>query len=264
MGFRYCSLASGSSGNSHYLETPENKLLIDAGLSGKKIQEGLAHIGVDPKTLTGILVTHEHSDHIKGVGILSRRFDLPIYANQGTWEAMEDCLGKIKPENKKYFETEGTFIINDMSINPFGIHHDAKEPVGFCFYHDSKKVSFVTDTGHVCDKIKAKVKDSDILLIESNHDVNMLRMGSYPWLLKKRVESDYGHISNETAGNLIVDVCQTKRPIVLLGHLSKENNFPELAIQTVQNILRENKLVEGRDLQLLLAPRDKPTQVFEL
>jgi len=264
MGFKYCSIASGSSGNCHYIETEEKKILIDAGLSGKKIQEGLTSIEVDPKTLDAIFVTHEHSDHIKGVGILSRRFDLPIYANEGTWEAMRDGLGKIKEENIKIFKTNEYMQLGDLKIHPFDIYHDAKEPVGYSLYFKDKKVSVVTDTGHICDNIKTSVKDSNLFVIESNHDVNMLRMGSYPWLLKKRVESDFGHLSNETAGHFIAELCNKKNEIVLLGHLSRENNFPELAMKTVENILLENQIIKGKDIQLEMANRDTPTKVFEL
>lgn len=264
MVFRYCSIASGSSGNCHYIETENSKILVDAGLSGKIIQSGLEKIGVDPTELNLILITHEHIDHCKGAGILSRRFNLPIYANKKTWEAMEKGLGKIKEEHIKIFETDKEFLFNDITILPFATNHDSVEAVGFSFVKEDKKISMVTDTGHISDNIKEKVFGSDIYLIEANHDINMLRMGKYPWNLKKRIESDWGHLSNESAGEFIAELCKSKKSTVLLGHLSQENNFPELAYQTVKNILSENGIELERDIELHMASRSMPTKVYTL
>lgn len=262
--FKFCSLASGSSGNCQYIESKDTKLLVDAGLSGKKIQEALKSIEVDPKELDGILVTHEHKDHTKGVGILSRRFDLPIYANKGTWDGMEDDLGKIKPEHIKIFDTNKQFNIKDIEVNPFDIYHDANEPVGYNFCYNSKKISILTDTGKIDEDIKKLLKGSDIMMIESNHDVEMLKVGSYPWFLKKRVLGDYGHISNETAGELIADLYEGKKQTILLSHLSRENNFPELAYQTVANIVTERGINIEKDISIQMTYRDMTTKVYKL
>ncbi|WP_129596316.1 MBL fold metallo-hydrolase [Anaerophilus nitritogenes] len=266
MAFTFCSLASGSSGNCQYLASEKGSLLVDAGLSGKKITQAMESIGEDIKRVCGILVTHEHNDHIKGIGILSRRFNIPIYANNNTWTGMRDKIGKVDEENIRFFQTGETFHIEDIQIKPYLISHDAKEPVGFSFYHDDVKVSIATDLGVVDDRVKEEIKGSDLLLLESNHDVEMLKMGRYPWYLKKRVMGDYGHLSNETAGEIIAEMVSHKVPIgkVLLGHLSQENNFPELAFETVKNVLNSKKIKIGLDVCVDLTYRDRVSQVYSL
>lgn len=264
MSFKFCSLSSGSSGNAQYIETDKMKVLVDAGLSGKKIQELLMSIDVDPSDIDCILVTHEHKDHVKGAGILSRRFDIPIYANQLTWESMKEDLGKVKDENIKVFNTGSDFELGDLGILPFRVSHDSAEPVGYSFYNKNKKIAVLTDTGCIDNVIKNNIKNSNLLMIESNHDRDMLKIGSYPWFLKQRVSGELGHLSNDDAGNLISQVICGKNEHILLGHLSKENNFPELAYQTVANILNENGVDIYSDVSLDLTFRDKTTKVYEL
>ena len=264
MSFRFCSLSSGSCGNSQYIETENMKVLVDAGLSGKKIQELLASIDVDPKELDCIFVTHEHGDHVKGAGILSRRFNIPIYANDKTWTGMEENIGKMKVENIKIFDTNSDFELGDLGVLPFDISHDAAEPVGYSFYNKSKKISIVTDTGCIDSDIKNYIKNSNLLMIESNHDKDMLKMGSYPWYLKQRVSGEFGHLSNEDAGNVISQVISGNNENILLAHLSKENNFPELAHQTVANILNEKGLDLSRDINLELTFAEKATKVYKI
>ncbi|MTI70321.1 MAG: MBL fold metallo-hydrolase [Firmicutes bacterium] len=264
MSLKFCSLASGSSGNCQYIETEKVKILIDAGLSGKKIQNGLDKIGVDPKSIDCILVTHEHKDHTKGVGILSRRFNLPIYANNNTWNGMLKDLGKLKDENIREFKSDIDFEISDIGIHPFKTFHDSNESVGFNFHYRNKKISILTDTGCVNDNIKNKIKNSDLLMIEANHDIDMLKVGKYPWFLKKRVLSDNGHLSNEAAGELITEVFSGRNETFVLGHLSKENNFPELAHQTVVNIITEKGINIEKELKIDLALRDSPTKVYNI
>lgn len=262
MTMRFCSLASGSSGNCQYIETDKAKLLIDAGLSGKKIQEALVSIEVDPSTINGILVTHEHRDHIHGIGILSRRFNIPIYANENTWVSMKPQIGEVKEENIIVFDTDRFFEINDLNIHPFRTSHDAIEPVGYSFYNKDIKISIVTDTGYVSEEVKENIKNSHLFLIESNHDVEMLKVGKYPWYLKKRILSENGHLSNDDAGRLLAEILCGSNEYILLGHLSKENNFPELAYQTVANILTEKGIDITKDICLELTYRDKPSRVY--
>lgn len=264
MGLKFCSLASGSSGNCQYIASEEASLLIDAGLSGKRIAEAIENIGEEIKNVRGILVTHEHNDHIKGIGILSRRFNIPIYANNNTWEEMKGKIGKVDEENIRYFQTGEEFYIEDIKVKPYGISHDASEPVAFSFFGEHAKVSIVTDTGYVDETVKREIKGSDLLMLESNHDVEMLKMGRYPWYLKKRVMGDKGHISNETAGEVIAEMMEGEMPItnVLLGHLSKENNFPELAFETVKNILEERKIKIGIDINVDLTYRDRVSNIY--
>ncbi len=263
MAVQFCSLASGSSGNCHFITDNESHVLIDAGLSGKQIQGKLQEINVDPNRLTAILISHEHSDHIQGAGILSRRFNIPIYANEGTWLGMESKLGKLSPDNIKVFTTATRFNVGEIQIKPYSISHDANEPVGFCLEGQGIKISIATDLGHMTEEITTEIKDSHLVVLESNHDVEMLKVGSYPYYLKRRILSNEGHLSNDAAGYAIVDLVKHNVKNVLLAHLSKENNFPELAMATVKNILELNQISIGKDLVLDLAHRDRISTMYQ-
>mgnify|MGYP001029160503 CR=1 FL=1 len=262
MELRFCSLSSGSSGNCQYIETNNTRLLVDAGFSGKRIETLLKSIDVCPTSLDGILVTHEHMDHIKGVGVLSRRYDLPIYANKNTWLEMGKFIGEIKEKNIKIFETDRHLSIKDIDIHPIKVFHDAIEPVGFVFYYNKTKVSIVTDTGWVNDNIKSAIKGSSLYLMESNHDVNMLKEGSYPWYLKQRILSTRGHLSNEDAGRILGEVISGNGEVVLLGHLSKENNTEYLAYETVKERIIGQGFDVNKDINLNLTYRDRATKVY--
>ncbi|MEW9123496.1 MAG: MBL fold metallo-hydrolase [Thermotaleaceae bacterium] len=266
MGLKFCSLASGSSGNCQFIASEESKILLDVGLAGKRIVSALESIGERGEKIQGILVSHEHSDHIKGIGILSRRFNIPIYANNNTWREMVGKIGPIHEENQRYFETGESFTIGDIKIKTYGISHDAVEPVAFSFHHEGAKISVATDLGHVDDRIMEEIRDADLLMLESNHDVEMLKMGKYPWFLKKRILGDFGHLSNETAGHVIADLLEGQGRIahVLLGHLSKENNFPELAYETVKSILADRKIKIGLDINIDLTYRDQLSRVYSI
>ncbi|NJD01677.1 MAG: MBL fold metallo-hydrolase [Ruminiclostridium sp.] len=261
---KFCSLYSGSSGNSIFLSVGGTKLLIDAGLSAKRITEALVSIGENPMELSAVLISHEHIDHIKGAGILSRKFNLPVYANENTWEAMNAMLGPVNLINRMCFRTGMEFRIGDIAINSFPIPHDACEPVGYNFLAENKKVTIATDIGHISLDLLNCLEDSDLLLLESNHDAEMLRIGPYPWHLKKRIAGKYGHLSNESAGKVIAYMAQKGTKRFLLGHLSRENNFPELAYQTVCNALFEKQMCVGTDIMLDVVLRDKVGKVIEL
>lgn len=264
MGIRFCSLSSGSSGNCQYIETEDMKILIDAGFSGKRVEQLLEFIDVCASTLDGIFITHEHTDHIKGVGVLSRRYDLPLYANAGTWSGMENKIGKIKEKNIKVFNTGDFLEIKDLTINPIDIFHDALEPVGYILHYKNKKISIVTDTGYVDDDIKDKIKNSNLYLMESNYDVNMLRDGCYPWFLKQRISSKKGHLSNDDAAKILNDTIMGKKEVILLGHLSKDNNVPELAYDTVKCKLGDSGINVNKDIILDMTYRDKISKVYSL
>ena len=261
---KFCSLFSGSSGNSIFVASGGTKLLADAGLSAKRIIEALCSIGEMPSELSAILISHEHSDHIKGAGILSRKFNLPIYASEGTWQAMEQMLGPVLECNKVRFSSYAPFQIGDITVTPFPIPHDANEPVGYSFSAAGKKVTVATDIGHISLELLNSFADSDLLLLESNHDVEMLKVGPYPWSLKRRIAGNNGHLSNEAAGEVVAYMAEKGTKCFLLGHLSKENNFPELAYQTVCNALCEKSLQVGIDITLDVVLRDRVGKVFEL
>lgn len=262
MKLKFCSLYSGSSGNCQYIKTENATIIVDAGLSGKRIQQEIVNIGEDPKKIDAIFITHEHVDHIQGAGIMSRRLDIPIYANEKTWEAMSPCIGEIKPHNMKILDEH--VQIGDLTIKSFDISHDAAHPVGYNIFYKNKKISIVTDTGCVNETITNSIMDSDLLLVESNHDEDMVLIGPYPWPLKKRVLGEFGHMSNDTAGHLIAKIIKKGTEIVLLGHLSKENNFPELAYKTVESILLENSICVNPGICLDLTYRDKSSKVYEI
>jgi len=264
MSIRLCSLSSGSSGNCIYVGNDSSGLLIDCGVSGKEIFEGLKNIGVCTTTIKGILVTHEHSDHTKGIGVVSRKLNIPIYANSKTWEGIGDSIGKIKSENIKLFDTGTDFEINEIGIKTYNIPHDAAEPVGFSFMKGSRKVCIATDLGYFSEEVKSNIKASDMVLLEANHDIEMLKVSQYPYFLKRRILSDVGHLSNEAAGKAVLELLDSGVNKILLGHLSKENNFPELAYETVKSILEENKVKIGKDIELNVAPRKGISKYYEI
>lgn len=261
---KFCSLYSGSSGNSIFIASEKAKILIDAGLPGKKIDEALRSIEQNSDSIDGIFITHEHSDHIKGVGVLSRKYDIPIYANANTWSAMEANIGKIKEHNIKIMDRRSTLQIKDLEIKSFNIPHDAVAAVGYTVHSNGKQASVTTDFGVYTEEIRDNIKDSQVLLLESNHDVNMLKYGPYPYNLKRRILSEVGHLSNEDCGKVIVDILKYgigKR--VLLGHLSGTNNNPDLAYQTVLSVLQENSIEQNKDIYLAMASRHNPSNIIE-
>lgn len=264
MGIKFCSLSSGSSGNCQYIGTDRTKILVDSGLSGKKIEALLLSIDVKPEEIDYILVTHEHVDHVKGVGVLSRRYNIPILANEKTWLSMEKLIGNIADKNIRIFQSEKEFELGDLGIYPFRIFHDAAEPVGYIFYYKGNKISIMTDTGWVNDNMKNAIKGSSLYLIESNHDVQMLKEGSYPWHLKKRILSTRGHLSNMDAAKILTEVLSGNGEIVLLGHLSKDNNIPELAYDTVREHIEEYGLSVKDNITLDLTYREKAGKVYIL
>lgn len=256
---RFSVLCSGSTGNAIYVETEQAKVLIDAGVSGKQITNSLADIGVDAKELDALLVTHEHSDHVRGVGVMARKYNLPVYATAGTWDGMGKYVGDISHEQRHDFNIEDGLSFGDMQIESFAISHDANEPVGFCFYNAGTKLALATDLGYVSDRVKRQIEDADALIFESNHDVEMLRMGPHPWNVKKRILGDKGHLSNEMAGDALTEVLSGNSRDVYLAHLSPDNNMPEIAEITVRGILQQNGFNVGTDVVLHNTYRDKPT-----
>lgn len=266
MSINFCTIASGSSGNSVFVSTPKANILIDAGLSGKTIESGLISNGLNCGFIDALFITHEHTDHIKGAGVLSRRYDLPIYATAGTWDYLNhyEAIGKVAGKNKMYITPGMPICIGDMEIMPFDIPHDANQPVGYTIKSGTRKVAIATDLGHISDNVAKNVNEADIILIESNHDLQMLENGSYPAHLKRRILSDTGHLSNVSCGRFLVDVFSSKTKYIFLGHLSQENNRPVLAYETVKDILLSNKIDVGSSVGLYLANRHSPSAMVVL
>lgn len=260
MTLRFSVLASGSTGNAFYIESDKERLLVDAGLSGKQMDHLFSEIDIDPSTLTGILVTREHSDHIKGLGIIARKYNLPIFANEKTWNAMERSIGKIGLDQKFYFNMEQVKTFQDLDIESFGVSHDAAEPMFYTFHHEGKKVALVTDLGYVSERIKKTVEDADAYIFEANHDVGMLRMGRYPWNVKRRILGDSGHVSNEDCGLALTDIISNRTKRIYLAHLSLDNNMKDLARMSVDSVLQER----GITLDLHDTDPKAPTPLYEV
>ena len=261
--FKFCSLYSGSSGNSLFIETPHTKLLIDAGESAKKIENALNSISVDIHDIDAILVTHEHSDHIKGLATLSKKFNLPVYANSETWDAMPEVLEKVQEGNQNLFSPNENFDIGELKILPFSIPHDVANPCGFNIYYGNQKISIATDIGHMNSAIIKNLEGSSFILLESNYDPAILRCSKYPYSLKQRIAGPNGHLSNEAAGKTISYLLKSGLKNVMLGHLSKENNFPELAYQTVVDELCVQNFNEN-EIKIGIANRSLPSSVVNL
>ncbi len=263
---RMVSIASGSSGNCIYIGSDNTHLLVDAGISNKRIQEGLNDIGLTGSDVTGILVTHEHSDHIKGVGVLARRYGFPIYATQGTIDQMKgmSSLGAIDEGLYHTIRPDETFSIGDVEVEPFHISHDAADPVAYRFESNGKSAAVATDMGIYNDYIVEHLKGLDVVLLEANHDIQMLQVGPYPYPLKQRILGERGHLSNDLSGQLLGKVLHDGFKKVILGHLSKENNFPELALKAVQNELERDFSVTKETLPVSVAPRDEAMAIITL
>jgi phosphoribosyl 1,2-cyclic phosphodiesterase len=245
MSLRFNVLASGSTGNALLVQTDEKTILIDAGLSGRKLEQLMTQVGFSVTDLDGILITHEHSDHIKGLGAFARKHRLPVFANQATWNAMGPLIGDIDVAQQHIFKTGDQLEFGGLHATSYAISHDAAEPVGYTFRYGDRKLGLATDLGYASTKVKETIFDSDMLILESNHDVELLRMGKYPWNIKRRILGDSGHLSNEAAGEALVDLLEGRTRNVFLAHLSLQHNMIDLARMSVTNVLRER----GVDLQ---------------
>ncbi|WP_326717450.1 MBL fold metallo-hydrolase [Vagococcus jeotgali] len=262
--FNVSVLASGSTGNSLFIETKEKKILVDAGLSGKKITNLLAEIDRRPEDLDAILVTHEHRDHVSGVGVLARKYKLDIFANEPTWRGMDKIIGDVAVEQKNIFNLGSILTLGDMDIESFGVSHDAACPQFYQFHKDNKSFVILTDTGYCSDQVKGIIKNADAYLLESNHDPNMLRMGSYPWNTKQRILGDMGHLSNEDGALVATEIIGDKTKRVYLGHLSKENNMKELAHITMTGILNQHDIDTTRQVKIMDTDPEKACDLFAI
>ncbi|MBC2068822.1 MBL fold metallo-hydrolase [Listeria booriae] len=261
---RFSILASGSSGNATLIETANQTILVDCGLSGKKIENLFGEVGRSMTDVDAILVTHEHVDHIKGLGVLARRYEVPIYANAKTWAAMEPSIGEINSAQKFQFDMETVRSFGSLQVESFGVSHDAAEPMFYIFHSGKKKFVMITDTGYVSDRMKGHIANADAYLFESNHDVGMLRMGRYPWNVKRRILGDEGHVSNEDAGIAMSEVIGDATKRIYLGHLSKDNNMKDLARMSVSQTLAGEGIIVGEQIELFDTDPEIPTPIFSI
>lgn len=258
----FCSLYSGSSGNSLLVKTENTNILIDAGVSSKKIETALNSIDIDPNSLDGILITHEHSDHVQGLGTFAKKYNLPVFVNQKTLDAMPKQKEKISEKNINLIKIEEKFEIKDLKIKPFAIPHDAVNPCGFNIFKDNSKISIATDIGHMSNGIIKNLEDSLFILLEANYDPEVLMYSKYPYQLKTRIAGPTGHLSNEMAGKTISYLLKSGLKQAMLGHLSKESNFPELAYKTVIDELMPN--FSENNFKLSVAKRDESSPLISI
>ena len=259
----FCNLYSGSSGNCLFVESENTKLIIDAGVSLKKIEEGLNTIDIPSSSIDGILVTHEHSDHIKSLANLSKKYNIPVYSSIETFDAMPTQTNKISEKNIKYIKIGQHFSINDLDISSFSIPHDAANPSGFTIKQRNKKLGIATDVGHMTKEILKALEGCDLVLLESNYEPEVLRASRYPFSLKRRISGPNGHLSNEDAGKTINYLLHDNLKTAILGHLSKESNLPELAYQTVIDEIISNG-TNTEKLNLSVASRDLPGKLIHI
>ena len=262
MELRFAPLFSGSSGNAVYVGCDAGHVLVDAGVSATRILAEMKRVGIDPGSLQALVITHEHIDHIRGAGVLSRKLDLPIYATPGTWAAMEGKIGAVAEKNIRVFQTEQDFFVGGINVQSFPTPHDAAESVGYLFTVAGKRLSVATDIGCVRDSWMNYVRGSDAVILESNYDPDMLQAGPYPYDLKKRIMSRRGHLSNDDAGRTAAELVRSGARQIVLGHLSKENNFPELAERSCALQLESEGIIPGEDVALHIARRDEATGMF--
>ena len=263
MGLWIAPLFSGSSGNCTLIKTENTRILIDAGLAGKRISDALLSVGEDIADIDAIIITHEHSDHIKGVGVLSRRYDIPVFANAETWCEMEAKVGSMALSNERIID-KCDFYIGELCIEPFSVSHDAANPFAYSVYGGGAKVTVLTDTGRATREILSHAQESKIVLLESNHDIEMLKNGSYPKVLKDRILSTRGHLSNADAAAAAAELYKCGTRGIMLGHLSRENNTESVAFGTVCEELKKTGLIAGRDLALKIAQKDCATGIYEV
>ncbi len=257
-----CSLFSGSSGNATFVKAGDTNILVDCGDSGSKVEDALCKAGIAPDSLHCIFITHEHIDHIKGAGIMSRRYNLPIYASYGTWQKMISKIGKIGIGNIHYIQGGTPFAVRDAVITPFSTPHDCTESLGFTIEHNDVRASVATDIGVMNKTVYDNIKKSDIVLLESNHDVDMLINGPYSPELKRRVRSSVGHLSNDDCALTCSHLLSEGVRHIILGHLSLDNNTPSIAYSATEESLVNSGAKIGRDVTLEVASRYSPSEKY--
>ncbi len=265
MALYFSSLASGSSGNCQLIKSNHTTLLLDAGLTGKYISQALGHYDIALDSVDGIVVTHEHSDHIAGLGVVHRMANLPLYMNEKTWCEVKDKIGKVDASKVNIIDSEKSFAVGDIVVSPQRVSHDAADPLCFTFAQNNTKIAIITDLGKVDDAIVDIVSDVNLVMLEANHNVEMLMSGAYPYPLKRRVAGEKGHLSNEVCAEVAIKAIESGRlSTILLAHLSRENNTPELAYQTVKSMMLEKGIVVGKDIMLDLTYRNRTGNFYRL
>ena len=263
----FCPLFSGSSGNALFCQYGNTRLLVDAGKTGACLCGALEGIGVDPATLSGVLITHEHSDHIQGAGILARKYHLPLYATQDTWRVILEGkkIGKVPAELICTVQSGQDFWLGEIGVESFPIPHDAADPVGYRLWGGNLSISTATDLGHFSDEVYNRIAGSTMVLLESNHDPDMLRANPrYSAVLKSRILGKYGHLSNEACSQALLRLIAGGTRNLILGHLSGENNTPVLARRVSETAMAREGIRTGEDVRLTVALRDETGEIYML
>lgn len=269
MELEICSFASSSSGNCFLVRSETTEIIVDAGITAKKIDDNMKKLGSATEKLSGIMVTHEHVDHIKSLHTVMRKNPaVKVYASKGTIDAMVSKNDKIPVERTVPVKNGGSFMVGDIKVTPFDILHDTAEPVAFAFEKSGRKAAVLTDTGCVNSEIFDNIKDCDVLVLEANHEPNLLLYCRYPYEVKRRILGDRGHLSNEAAGECIIKMLKelggSKVPKVVLAHLSSENNTPQQAFVTIRNMLENENYYIGKDIELEVAAKDAASQILRV
>jgi len=261
---RFQSFGSGSSGNCYFIGNASSGLLIDAGVGVRTIRKHLRNIGLDFENIWGVFVTHDHADHIKAVGPLGEKHRIPIYTTRHVHEGIQRsyCVTEKLYTSKKYIEKGETIEVGEFRITAFPVSHDATDNVGYTIEYKEKRFTFATDLGFIGDEVAEHLTNADYMVIEANHDVQMLKQGSYPIHLKNRILSETGHLSNDQTGLFLAKSFNGKLQNIFLCHLSHHNNLPEIAYTTIQNHLEDNQIIVGKDVQLVTLDRLNPSELY--
>jgi phosphoribosyl 1,2-cyclic phosphodiesterase len=264
MKLNFCSLSSGSSGNCYYLGNEFHGILIDAGISAKSIRKFLMSIDISMQTIMGVLITHNHIDHIKGLEVLTRKGSIPAFTTDNIWKSILSPHHRISRDCIREIPLQQKFHLAGFDIEAFPVCHDAPETIGFHICAGGKKITIVTDLGHICQTAAPYIKAANLLVIESNYDEEMLVNGRYPYFLKARIQSDYGHLGNEQTSVFLADNINDNLSHICLAHLSKNNNTPEKALQTLQQIFSDKGIVLNGQLRISILNRNIPTDIIRL
>lgn len=264
MKLSFCSLSSGSSGNCYYIGNEFHGILIDAGISATSIRRFLKDNGISMQAIMGVLITHNHIDHIRGLEVLTRKNHMPAFTTRAVWKSILNPHMKITSDCIREIPLQIKFHLAGFDIEAFSICHDAPETIGFHICSGSRKITVVTDLGHICQASARYIKKANLLVIESNYDEQMLVNGSYPYFLKKRIQSDHGHLGNHQTSGFLADIFNSDLTHICLAHLSKNNNTPEKALQTLHQTFSEKGIKPGDHQRILVLNRTTPSEMITI
>lgn len=264
MKLNFCSLSSGSSGNCYYIGDEFHGILIDAGISASLIRKFLKDMGISMQTIMGVLITHNHIDHVRGLERLTRKNSLPAFTTGKIWESILTPYTKISGDCVREIALQKQFHLAGFGIEAFPVFHDAPETIGFHISSGDKKITIATDLGHICSTAAPYLKESNLLVIESNYDEQMLENGRYPYFLKARIKSDTGHLGNHQTSDFLADIITDKLSHICLAHLSKNNNTPEIALRTLYQTFSSRGIIFNGNLQISVLNRNIPTEMIRL